>query len=93
MMFMRAAIVGAPLSVGQGEDVPLLCDVAGGLAAGPALTFLAPRIAPVHVAFWIGWTTLPGALFQLAGLCQGGRDRGQCSRPTASGSLVAERSG
>jgi hypothetical protein len=23
-----------PLSVGQGEDVPLLCDVAGGLAAG-----------------------------------------------------------
>ena len=107
MMFPRAAIVGAPLSVGQGEAVPLTyAMLASGLAAGPTLTLqarlgrpvpapvalscpaLALRIAPVYVAFWIGWTVLAGAPFPLAGRCQCGQDRGQCSRPTNSGSLV-----
>jgi hypothetical protein len=38
---------------------------------------LAPRMAPVHVAFWIGWTVLAGAPFPLACPSQGGQDRDQ----------------
>lgn len=102
MMLLRAAIGGAPLSVCHGEEVPLTyAMLARSLAAGPALTlparapsaFACPRGAslahrPVHVAFSIGWTSPAGALFQLAGPRQGGQDRGQCSRPTTSGSQV-----
>jgi hypothetical protein len=41
MMFPPAAIGGAPLSVGQGQEAPLTHAIlASGLAARPALTFL-----------------------------------------------------
>ena len=41
MMFLRAAIGGAPLSVGQGQEVPpAYAMLASGLAAEPTLTFL-----------------------------------------------------
>jgi uncharacterized protein len=82
--FLLAAIVGAPISVCQGEEVPITYAVlASGVAAGPALTFLlgsvglclptvvmsravlAPRVAPVYLAFWITWVVLAGAAFQL----------------------------
>jgi uncharacterized protein len=82
--FLLAAIVGAPISVCQGEEVPITYAVlASGVAAGPALTFLlgsvglclptvvmsravlAPRVAPVYLAFWIIWVVLAGAAFQL----------------------------
>jgi uncharacterized membrane protein YraQ (UPF0718 family) len=46
MMFLRAVIVGAPLSVGPGQEVPLTyAMLASSLAAGPAPTFLVGRSA------------------------------------------------
>ena len=52
MMFPRAAIVGAPLSVGPGEEMPLLCD-AGQRPRRPANADLPTRLgwpAPAPVA-------------------------------------------
>ena len=47
MMFRRAAIGGAPLSVGQGQEVPLTyAMLASGHAARPTLTFLLGSVDP-----------------------------------------------